>query len=119
MYHAGTAAAPNVAAKVVSSMSQAVQAMLKAQVPWNSKTTGRRKWIAILNHEMSAPTYRGMVIPIPSQDAVLCYNGEADSSIGTNPDTPANQLIRKCGDSSCVLRFALLSKKAGWNQNEK
>ena len=113
LYSRGTGTVPNVAATIISSLSQAVQGTLRAKVPWNFECESQYRWQAIMAYEISAPTYRAMSIPVPNNSSVLCYEGETSRDLSAGVDAT----VRTCGQSSCVMRFPLLSRRSGWAQN--
>ncbi len=91
MYNVGTAAAPMLNTSVCSSCCQEVTARLKSNTPYNHDGAARWVWKAILDSEVSLPTWRGGKIPAPRSVMRLEYT-----------------------DDHCTLRFPLLSKKSGY-----
>lgn len=90
MYGVATAAAPRLNTNLVSSCVQEVNARLRANTPYNHDGDARWVWQAILDSEVSLPTWRGGRIPMPRSGFKLHYT-----------------------DDECSIRFPLLSKAAG------
>lgn len=91
LYEVATRTAVNLSATVASSCVQEVVDRLKSNTPYNHDGDARWNWQAILNAEVSLPTWRGGTIPSPKQTATFTYN-----------------------DHECTLRFPLLSKSSGY-----
>jgi len=91
LYDVATKAAPNIAGTVASSCVQEVGARLKANTPYNHEGKARWVWQAILDSEVSLPTWRGGRIPCPRSGLVITYT-----------------------EDRCEARIPLLSKKSGY-----
>ena len=90
LYYAAGFAAPQVAAKIISSCASEVYDGLKTQTPYNHTGEAHYRWQAIRAYEVSPDSYHALEIPVPNQDAKLSWD-----------------------DHGCVLSFPLFSKKAG------
>lgn len=93
LYHVATHAAPALNTNLASSCVQEVIARLRANTPYNHDGDARFVWQAILDSEVSLPTWRGGRIPVPRKDAKLIYT-----------------------DDEAAIRFPLLSKQSGYKQ---
>jgi len=89
MYGVAANAVPCLNTSVVSSCAQEVNARLKANTPYNHDGPARWVWQAVLNAEVSLPTWRGGKIPLPRSVARLTKT-----------------------DDACTLRIPLLSRKS-------
>lgn len=105
LYYAAREAAPHVAAKIMAACRGEVTSWLKGRMPWNHQGA-KDRWRALLNYEISPPTWRGFAVPILNQDSVLYYDGKC-----SKPSLPAPKWESN-GDNA-VLAFPLFSNDSG------
>jgi len=91
LYSVASGASPNLNTSLVSSCVQDVVSRLKSNTPYNHDGAARWVWRAILDSEVSLPTWRGGKIPAPRAVTKLHYS-----------------------DDACWVKFGLLSKKSGY-----
>jgi len=91
LYDMATKAAPKLNSSLASSCVQDVVSRLKANTPYNHDGEARWVWRAILQSEVSLPTWRGGKIPAPRSVTKLHYS-----------------------EDECWVQFALLSKQSGY-----
>ena len=91
LYGVAIEAVPTLNTSVASSCKEEVIVRLKAKTPYNHDGDAEWVWQAILDAEVSLPTWRGGRIPCPRSVMRLEYT-----------------------DDHCTLRFPLLSKKSGY-----
>lgn len=91
LYSFAVKAAPRLSATIASSCVQDVNSRLKSNMPYNHDGEARWVWQAILNSEVSLPTWTGGKIPSPRSVTKLAYTEDA-----------------------CWVQFPLLSKASGY-----
>lgn len=90
--------------KLVASAVRDVSRALTTRLPYDApeKKHGLRYvWEAIEQMRRNPPSFRAIEIPVPNQDAKLCYSGDGDA-----------KLTADCGDR-CVIDVPIWSKEAG------
>lgn len=104
-YHVARNAARSLNSNVASAAIKQVSEILRGRMPWDAKRAGssKYKWQAILNSEISLPTFRSLVIPIPVSGYRIGWEG--------NVNRPDAKLRCK---SECVLKLPLLSRESGY-----
>ena len=110
LYHHGTAAAPNTAAKIIASCRAEVVDRLKSRLPWNHIGASHFRWEGILAHEVSRDCYRAICIPVPCQDTVLAIQTSDGVRVSRDLD---GARIQQCARGGAILRFPLFSNKSG------
>ena len=91
LYAVASGAARNLNTSLASSCVQDAVSRLKANVPYNHDGAARWVWQAILDSEVSLPTWRGGKIPAPRSVTKLAYT-----------------------EDECWVQFPLLSKASGY-----
>jgi len=91
LYAVASGAARTLNTSLASSCVQDVVSRLKSKTPYNHDGNARWVWRAILDSEVSLPTWRGGKIPAPRSVVTLHYS-----------------------EDECWVRFPLLSKRAGY-----
>jgi len=109
LYAAGCAAAIKLAANLASSCVQDVLSRLKSNTPYDHDGSARFVWQAILDHEVSVPTWRGGKIPMPSKETCIGYDG-----LVLPGKRPGAADVARAAESGAAIRFALLSMASGY-----
>jgi len=128
-YRVGTNASPTLSTKVVSSCVRESQGKLTDKVPYNHEGKAKYRWQALLMLEVNPQNFRAKCIPVPNQDTVLVYDGHRNQEdlvtkvvngkikiITPGISKGIAAAVDQCGDSSCILRFPLLSRQSGYDQ---
>lgn len=109
LYNVARRTAPQLAAKIVSSLVQQVVADLSAKVPFAS---GELKCQQILRCEQNPITYaveKSLTIPVPTQDSALIYEGRVSRKLSAGVDS---HLKTAAGISSAAVRVPLFSRES-------
>lgn len=109
LYHAARKVAPTLSPALISSIAGEVESHLKGKMPYNHTGKSRKRWQAILTYEAGVTTFRNLAVPVPNNNAALCYTGLTTRAM---PRAVAERLHRY-GDSGCTLAFPLFSDTAG------
>lgn len=91
LYAVASVAAKNLNTSLASSCVQNVVSRLRAKMPYNHDGDARWVWRAILDSEVSLPTWRGGKIPAPRRATKLAYT-----------------------EDECWVQFPLLSTQSGY-----
>ena len=115
LYSTAKRIAPQIAGKLLSSLVQEVKDDLSAKMPWSHDGQARRKYEAIVNCEISRQTYRQPLIPVPSQDIVIAWNGALSRKL-TEKSRVKQHILAAGGNGQCVVRFPIFSRESGRKQ---
>ena len=72
---AGRAVAKDVYLDYLGCMVKEIKTIVTAKMPWNGTAKAKRKCEAILNFEISLPTFRGVQIPVKNRTLVIAEDG--------------------------------------------
>lgn len=116
MYDAAIAAAPRIYAKILATCASRVRKALGNKLPPEERAPDRDLWFvwqAILADERSLPTHRSATIPVPCQDAALCYLGATSRKLPMGKRATLGPLLQACGDSAAVFYLPLFARGSG------
>lgn len=100
---------PAVAAMVVSCCMNRELKALNVKMPYNHKGKARKRWQALLAHEVSPQTAHPGIVPIHNRTIRLCYVGRMNGPT----KGPVGLTLAKFGKSSAVIAFQVFSKSSG------